>query len=149
MWKDDLNDEMKVSPAFKDIGDDINDLAKNFLDAQSHLGNAIRIPGEDATPEAVAEFHTKLQARVPGLIPAASLEDAEATNQYLEALGKPKKADEYEMPEVNGVNIDPTRETVVRDTALALGLTKTQLKGLLTKMHESEAEGIETAMIAQ
>lgn len=149
MWKDDLSEEYKVSPAFKDIGDDINDLAKNFLDAQSHLGNAIRIPGEDATKEAVAEFHTKLQARVPGLIPAADLEDPVSTNAYLEALGKPKKADEYEMPNVNGVEMDPTRETLIRDTALELGMTKKQVKNFLTTMQEADAAGMETAIINQ
>ncbi len=68
MWKDDLNEDIKSAPAFKDIGDDINDLAKNFLDVQSHLGNAIRIPSAEASEEDVTAFHSRLKEKVPGLI---------------------------------------------------------------------------------
>ena len=85
MWKDDLNEEYKGSPAFKDIGDDINDLAKNYLDAQSHLGNAIRIPSKEASEDDVKAFHTRLVEKVPGLIPTPTSENQDTIDKVQKA----------------------------------------------------------------
>lgn len=46
---------------------DIATLSKAYVDSQSELGRRVRIPGEDATPEARAEFLTKM--RDSGVIP--------------------------------------------------------------------------------
>ena len=138
MWKDDLNEEMKGSPAFKDIGDDINDLAKNFLDVQSHLGNAIRIPSAEATEEDVTAFHTRLKEKVPGLIPTPDGENPETIEMFLSALGKPEKADGYKLPEIDGVDIDETRGELFKATAHDLGMTQKQLEGFLGKMYDAD-----------
>ena len=138
MWKDDLNEEMKGSPAFKDIGDDINDLAKNFLDVQSHLGNAIRIPSAEASADDVTAFHTRLKEKVPGLIPTPDGENPETIEMFLSALGKPEKADGYKLPEIEGVDIDETRGKLFMDTAHTLGMTQKQLEGFLGKMYDAD-----------
>ena len=139
-WKDDLNEDIKESPVFKDIGDDINDLAKNFIDVQSHLGNAIRIPSSEATEDDVTAFHTRLQEKVPGLIRTPSTEDKGSIDAFLTALGKPEKPDGYSMPEIDGVDIDPDRGALFKTTAHELGLTNTQLKGFLGKMYEADLD---------
>ena len=138
MWKDDLNEDIKESPAFKDIGDDINDLAKNYLDAQSHLGNAIRIPSAEASEDDVTAFHARLQAKVPGLIRTPSAEDEGSIDAFLTALGKPEKADGYKLPEIEGVDIDEARGSLFMNTAHELGMTQKQLDGFLSKMYDAD-----------
>ena len=138
MWKDDLNEDIKSAPAFKDIGDDINDLAKNYLDAQSHLGNAIRIPSSEASEDDVTAFHTKLKEKVPGLIRTPSAEDEGSIDAFLTALGKPDKADGYKLPEIEGVDIDEKRGELFKETAHTLGMTQKQLEGFLGKMYDAD-----------
>ena len=137
-WKDDLNEDIKESPAFKDIGDDINDLAKNYLDVQSHLGNAIRIPSSEASEEDVVAFHARLQAKVPGLIPTPNGENPETIEMFLTALGKPEKSDGYKLPDIEGVDIDETRGELFKSTAHDLGMTQKQLEGFLGKMYDAD-----------
>ena len=138
MWKDDLNEDIKSAPAFKDIGDDINDLAKNFLDVQSHLGNAIRIPSSEASDEDVTAFHARLKEKVPGLIPTPTAENKETIEMFLTALGKPEKSEGYKLPEIDGVDIDETRGELFKATAHDLGMTQKQLEGFLGKMYEAD-----------
>ena len=138
MWKDDLNEDIKSAPAFKDIGDDINDLAKNFLDVQSHLGNAIRIPSAEASEEDVTAFHSRLKEKVPGLIPTPTAENQETIEMFLNALGKPEKSDGYKLPEIEGVDIDEKRGELFKETAHTLGMTQKQLEGFLGKMYEAD-----------
>lgn len=144
-WKDDLNEDIKGSPAFKDLGDDVNDLAKNYLDAQGRIGNSIRVPSEDATPEDIAKFHERLVNKVPGLIPTPDLEDPSSIKVFMETIGTPKDADAYEMPEVEGITVDEKREKLIRDTALEVGMTKKQLTGFLNKMYEADSLAVDVA----
>ncbi len=148
-WKEGLSEENAASPAFKDIGDDINDLAKNFLDAQAYLGNAVRIPGEDASEEAVAEFHEKLRLKVPGLMFTPDLEDEDTINGFLNKLGRPDAVDGYEMPAVNGIELTEDRETLIRKSALKHGLTVKQVKGFLGDVFTADASGLEVANLDQ
>ncbi len=142
-WKDDLNEEMKGSPAFKDLGDDINDLAKNYLDAQTRIGNSIRIPGEDAGDDDVIKFRARLQEKVPGLIPTPDSEDAESIRIFRESLGTAKASSEYAMPSIEGITVDEKREALMRDTALDLGISKKQFEGFLTKMYEADVTNLD------
>jgi hypothetical protein len=148
-WKEGLSEENAASPAFKDIGDDINDLAKNFLDAQAFLGNAIRIPSDEASPEDRTAFIDKLSARVPELMLTPDLEDEETINGFLTKMGRPEEDTGYEMPDVNGVELSPERETALRASALKYGLTVKQMKGFMEDMFTMDASGLETAHINQ
>lgn len=148
-WKDGLSEEHGASPAFKDIGDDINDLAKNYLDAQAYLGNAIRIPGEDASKESISEFHEKLRLKVPGLMLTPDLEDEDTVNGFLSKLGRPDAVDGYEMPAVNGIDLGDDREKTIRVSALKHGLTVKQVKGFLGDIFTADAGTIEVATLDQ
>lgn len=58
-WRDHLPQDMKDDIVFKDVKN-IGSLAKQFKDAQSFIGDSVRIPGEDASPEEVDQFFNKL-----------------------------------------------------------------------------------------
>ena len=140
MWKDDLNEDIKESPAFKDIGDDINDLAQNYLDAQAHLGTSIRIPSEEASADDVTAFHTKLQERVPGLIATPDKDQPSSIEMFLQALGKPKEKDLYEIKPPDGITVTDQQLNLIKATAHEVGMTQDQLSGFLNKMYEQELE---------
>ncbi len=137
-WKEGLSEELAQSPAFKDIGDDINVFAQNFLDNEAYKGNSIRIPSEEASTEDIAAFHTKLQSKVPGLIPTPSLEEPTTIEMFLKALGKPEAADDYDIPEVEGIETNDAQIKLIKETAHEVGMTKKQLSGFLDKMYASE-----------
>lgn len=140
MWKDDLNEDIKESPAFKDIGDDVNDLAQNFLDAQAHLGTSIRIPSEEASKEDVEAFHLKLQSKVPGLIATPDKEQPSSIEMFLQALGKPKEKDGYEVAPPDGIKVSEQQINLIKATAHEVGMTQDQLSGFLNKMYEQELD---------
>jgi hypothetical protein len=50
-WRANLSDDLRSSKGLESVKD-VESLAKQFLDAQSHIGNSIRIPGEDAGQDA-------------------------------------------------------------------------------------------------
>ena len=152
MWKDDLNEDIKESPAFKDIGDDVNDLAQNYLAAQAHLGTSIRIPSEEASPEDVEAFHLKLQSKVPGLIATPNKEEPSSIEMFLQALGKPKSKDEYELKPPDGIKVTDQQINLIKATAHEVGMTQDQLSGFLNKMYEQEldaADGRETEIAGE
>ena len=145
MWKDDLNEENKGSPALKDIGEDVNDLVKSFINSQQRLGDSIRIPSSEASPEDVTAFHQRLIEKVPGLIPTPDGENPETIDIFLSAMGKPKDKDGYTLPDLEGIDVNDIRAELIRSSALEQGLTQKQLNGFLTKMYEADLEGIDNS----
>lgn len=124
-WRAALPPELRDAPALKDTKD-IAGLAKQFVDVQTHLGNSIRIPGENAGEADVKAFHEKLVQRVPGLYYFPKEGDEQATAALFEKLGRPKEPKDYEVV----VPKDGTEVPGFRDVVHKNGLTKAQVKNL-------------------
>lgn len=129
-WKDALPPELKELPALKDFKDPAA-LAKSFVDTKSALGNSIRIPGPDASPEARAEFRQKLADKVPELLefPEDETKFAEVEGRVWEKLGRPKDAKQYEPPKLE-VEFTPEETELLRSIAMKRGYTKKQFAQL-------------------
>lgn len=82
-----------------------NDFAKAHGELATKLGTAIFPPGKDAKPEDVAKFH--------------------------ERLGRPKAADGYKEPEIEGVNYPEDRINAFRERAFAAGLSQAQYENMV------------------
>ena len=65
-WKAELPEEIRDSPMVKEAPD-LATLAKQAIDYQRMSGNSIRIPGEDASDEAITDFRGKLSK--VGMVP--------------------------------------------------------------------------------
>lgn len=137
-WRDSLPDELKVEPMFKDVAD-VASLAKIALDLKKYQGNSVKIPSQDAGPEARKEFLNKVKEKVPELIylPDDPALRAEAEKVAWERMGRPADEKGYsldgvELPE--GVKID---SAALLATAKSLGLTKEQFKGF-AKAHAAD-----------
>ena len=136
MWVDELPQDLKESPALKDYKD-ITSLAKSHVELQKMLGNSIRPPGPDATPEDRKKFADDLKAKVPGLL------DKTDEKALWESLGRPSTPDAYVPPE--GVKLADNDLMAVRKYALETGLTVSQAQ----KVFKQRAEANEAALARQ
>lgn len=109
---------------------------------RSMIGASIRIPGEDAGTEDWKTFHTKLVAKVPGLIPKPDPTNKESMEGLYSALGKPAKVEDYKIPEIDlkGVAVDLKQFDSLRDSALKSNLTQAQFEGVVTELITKEID---------
>lgn len=97
-----------VSPDFLNTATKYNSLAdftKAHSELQSKMGDAVFMPGKDATPEDIGKFYNR--------------------------IGRPEAANGYEAPEIEGFNISEERWNGFSSKAHELGLTQQQLAGLV------------------
>lgn len=131
-WKDqflagDEFAELRDNPSLADVGD-VPTLAKRFVDTKAFVGRkGVILPGENATPEELAAFHT--------------------------ALGRPEKPEDYEIaaPESlpEGFPYAPELESAFRQWAYEEGLSATQAKNLFNKYLKANVENFTTQTEAQ
>ena len=143
-WKDDLPEDLRSLDTLKDI-EDVNSLAKQFVDQSRYLGNSIRIPGEDASDEDRAAFRAKLVEKHTGLVELpVDPEDEEGYAKVFDALGRPQKPDEYELPTIDGVELDKERTKRFAEAAHAAGMTKKQFGKVMGEIFKADAELLES-----
>lgn len=105
-----------IAPEYRDaiaktgIGD-VNGLAKAYLEAQSFLGGAVRIPGPDAPPDDMRKFEARLQEKVPALVRIPEAEDADGWKAFWSRLGTPDAPTGYTFAPVEDLP-----ETIVKPT---------------------------------
>lgn len=140
------DEHLRGNPAIRDF-DSVEGLVKNFIDLQSHVGNSIRIPSEDAGPEAVKEFHKRLGEKVPGLMPVPNSDDPESLETVYRQLGKPEAPDQYTIPDV-GENVDHSTTEKFREVAHRHGLTQKQFEGIVKDITTTNVQASEQSQAA-
>lgn len=133
-WKSSLPEDLREHTALKDVKD-VAGLAKSFVDTQSYLGNAIRIPGENAGEDDRKAFYEKLTTKVPGLIPTPDPENPEAMNALFKRMGRPDDPNGYEVPE----GVEPEKVADFAKMAHELGLNKAQFKKIVGSLGQAAA----------
>lgn len=136
-----LPEDLREDPALKDFKD-VGGLAKSFKDTQQHLGNAIRVPGEDASEEERKEFYQKLVEKAPGVMPKPDFDNPVQAQEFYRSLGMPEKAEEYELPEVEGIELDDDRIGFLRSVAHKVGVTKSQFHDFMHEVLKQDAEAL-------
>jgi len=102
--------------------------------AAAHMGNSIRIPGEDASDDARNEFYGKILEKAPNLMPKPSEDSMDA---FYASIGRPQDATgyAYEAPEGRDV---PTDFEAFSQVAHKHGLSQEQFKGVLGDLLEGQ-----------
>lgn len=113
---------------------DISGLAKQFIDAQSYIGQSIRVPSAEASEEDRKAFFQKIQKHAPDLIPKPNSEDQAAMEALWTQLGRPQDPTEYKLPE--GLGAEQIGD--LAKYAHEAGLTNDQFTNLVSKMAEQE-----------
>jgi len=123
---------------------DVQGLIKQHMDAQSYMGNSIRVPGEDAGEDDRKAFYEKLRKHAPDLIPAPN--DPDSKKKVFEALGMPEKSSDYsvEVPEVLAPQFNDDRLSMFREAAHKHNLTKEQFEGVMKEVLSVDASQYET-----
>ena len=135
-----LPEALKESPALKGVKD-VADLATQFVNQQSLIGNSVRIPTEDSGTDQVNAFYAKL-ADVPGVVRLPGDEaDAETQRAFLDKTGVPRTAAEYKLNAPEGVTLDAQYTQRLTENGIALNWSNDQINKVLTM----ELEGQQTA----
>ena len=139
-WRSSLPEDIRSAKAFDSVKD-IDSLAKQFLDAQSHIGNSIRIPGEDAGQEAIDAFNQKLMNKTNLMHKPETPEDYDSV---FKSMGKPEDASGYIVPEEVTGSYDHLREL-----ALNANMTNKQFDSLVKSVSQLDATAMETQQAQQ
>jgi len=125
-WKASLPEQLRDAP-WIGKADSLEAAVGQLKDAAQYMGNAIRIPSEDAGESDVAAFQQKLLDKVPGLMPVPKADDVDATRNALRALGMPEKPEQYDL---SGIEHAPEGEELGRLRKLAhdSGMTTAQFR---------------------
>ncbi len=142
-WRQKLDGDLQAAPALKDVKD-VNSLAKQFVDLQQHIGRSIRIPGEDASPEAKQAFYQDIITKTPDLMVKPNMEDEKAMEAYYKSIGRPEESNAYELPEVEGMELEGDRITFLKSVAHKAGMTKKQFKGMMAEVLEADKNNMVT-----
>jgi hypothetical protein len=139
-WKDTLPDDLKASPALKDIAD-VGSLAKNYVEAQSMIGRSVRIPSKEAgEPDRKAFKDRMLEVgKDYGVVPLPG--EGEDDTPFWKTLGYPEKPEGYEYKDKppEGVVISEDDTAILRAAAHKAKLTPKQYKAVMAHVLEAQA----------
>jgi hypothetical protein len=117
---------------------DVGDLAKSYLESRSMLGNAIRVPSEDAGEEDRKQFIEKVQKNAPELMLRPNFEDPEQSDDFYRLIGRPDEPDAYGLPEDVSLNDEVVNE--LKRVSHDVGLSEAQFKKMVKSLASQEAE---------
>lgn len=125
-WQSGLPEGFADAPFFK-AAESPEAALTAIQNAASHMGQSIRIPGEDAGEDDVKAFYGKVLEKAPNLMPKPTEENME---QVWAAMGRPDKADGYQYTPPEGKEVPPDFEAFAQ-TAHKHGLSQEQFRGIL------------------
>lgn len=147
-WTDQLPEDIRGAPSLKTVKS-IEDMAKQFIDAQSALGRALRIPSEHASPEERAAFRKRVAEHVPGLV-ELNTDDPDAVRLTLRQLGAPEEVAGYKLPEALQAAAGPDMAPVAEfaEWAHEAALTQRQFEAVAQKFTERQQQAAAQAATA-
>lgn len=123
-----ISEDLRAQGNLKDFNS-VDDLAKSYVNLQRMVGNSVRIPPEDASPEAKKEFLDKIKD-IDGIL----LKDDE---NLFNKLGRPETADQYKFEEIIAKDLADTVPSLYEEVddfkqiAHEIGLTNEQAAKLV------------------
>jgi len=132
-WLDGLTDEeLKGNEGLKKF-ENVDALAKSYINIESMQGNSLRIPSEEATVEDRAKFYNKIIERAPELMLRPNPDSTEQMEEYYRMTGVPENDEGYKY---EGTDFDADTINELRKLAVKHKFTKTQWKGYIEDMTE-------------
>ncbi len=137
-WRESFPEAFREAPFIKGA-DSAEKALEDIKNAAQWMGNSLRIPGPDATPEKLAEFRKKAQEKIEGLMEVPD-PDSEDYTEVLHKLGMPKSADKYKSPE----GIEGEVLANLKTLAFEMGMTQKQFDAFAKRNMDSAKETADT-----
>jgi len=135
-----LPEELRDNPALTQFNN-LEDLAKSYVETKSMVGNSLRIPNADAGTEAYGKFINDLVTKVPNVMLKPDLTNPEQSEEFFKTLGVPDDFSKYENPEGTDLNTDVEAE--LRQVLHSAKLTPQQYKEVIKQMSEMNRQTLE------
>ena len=123
-------------------------LEKGYQELESYMGNAVRIPGENAGAEDWAKFDEKL-ANVPGLVRIPDGENPEAMQNFYQSLGKPADVQGYQFEPIEGLDLSREDDAAFAEASYNANLTREQANYMRSFLADNLAGMEQSAQEAQ
>lgn len=132
-----IDEKYRDHPSLKDF-DNVGALAKSYVETKAMIGNSMRIPSEDAGPEAYSEFINSLVTKVPTVMVKPDFTEPKQSDEFYATMGVPDDMAKYENPEDTA--LIPDVEAEIRAIALKAKMTPFQYKTFIAELATREAE---------
>jgi hypothetical protein len=132
-WVESLPEPFREAPFIK-ASKSAEEALQNIQNAASYMGNSIKFPGEDASPEAKQEFYQKVLGKAPDLMYKPT---EDKMDDFYKSLGRPENATDYKFDIPEGREVPSDFESFSK-IAHENGLTDKQFKGILGKVLEEQ-----------
>lgn len=134
-WRDSLPETLREAPFLK-AANTPEDAFEQIKNAAAHMGNSVRFPGEDASPEVKQEFLDKITAKSPELMlrPNEGNQD-----KFWNSLGRPESPDKYNLDLAEGEEL-PSDFSSFAEVAHKYGLTQDQFRGVVKEVVSGQQE---------
>jgi hypothetical protein len=109
--------------------------------AAQHMGNSIRIPGEDAGDEDRQNFINKIMEKAPNLMVRPDLNDQEQADEFYKMLGRPDDSEGY----VYEGEEQPANLKAFAEIAFNNGLNQKQFNSMVKSIVDSESAIVEAS----
>jgi hypothetical protein len=137
-WQEGLPDALKQAP-FIGKAVSLDDAVAKLAHAAKLVGTSVRIPTSESTDEDREKFYARL-VDVPGVARLPLSDDTDGFTALMDKLGRPDKAENYALPELEGHEWDADTAKHLREYAHEAGLTAAQFKRLASRLGEQEAQ---------
>jgi hypothetical protein len=137
-WLETLPEGLRDAP-FIGKAENLEDAIGKLAHAAQYMGQAIKKPAPDASPEDMEAFYEKF-SDVPGMTKLPGLDDIDAQVALLEKLGAPTEATGYDLPALEQFEWDDTIAGDLKKYAKEAGMTKAQFNKFATLIGTQEQQ---------
>tara|TARA_R110000765_G_scaffold170696_2_gene275691 strand:- start:7666 stop:8559 length:894 start_codon:yes stop_codon:yes gene_type:complete len=122
-WRDSLPEEVRADSSISSA-DTPEKLVAELVNLRQHMGNSLRLPRDDASPEQVEEFTSKAVEKFGGIMRKPV--DEEGITAAMRAMGLPEEADGYKALDIEGFERTDEEWAKAKADAHALNMTQAQ-----------------------
>jgi hypothetical protein len=116
----------------------VDALAQSFVETKSMVGNSVRTPSKDATPQERQEYWDKLINNDPELMMKPDFQNKDQSREFFRTLGLPEEFAKYENPE--GMELPSDVESEMRELLYSANLTNSQYQTIMAAFSERQAQ---------
>ena len=138
---DTISDEDKANPLLVKY-ENFGEYIKGTIEAQSRLGNSLRIPGPEAPESDKNAFYQKIIDMGAPVMPKPDFSQEDQAETFYRSIGKPEEQDKYDVPE--GVNLPPEVIDEMRTIGFQANMTKAQFKKWTEELNTRNAATLES-----